>query len=205
MNPPRPVNPAQAQKCTFMRKPFHAPTNATSPTPSRAPSRLPGVFRERLELNTPTNRQYWDVATEGMPGPSDWDALLQCNDPNGCQNRLVFVDAGAASAPLDYHLTSSRRASGVIVVWCGDLQLNQTFDGVIFNLYGDGSAFGASNCAADSTDLTIDRGPATNGVMSNNGVFCQCWLYAQGGDETRAGIEIDPGSTVKSLPSVIRI
>ena len=83
-----------------------------------------------------------------------------------------------------------------MVIWCGDLQLNQTFKGVIFNLYGDGSAFGASNCA------TIAEGPATNGVISNNGIFCQCWLYAQGGDDTRAGIEIDPGSTVKFLPGV---
>ena len=201
-NPPRPVAPAQAQKCTFMSKPFPRADQCyiTYPFPRPEPParRLQGAAQEQ---NTPTNRQYWDVATDGMPGPNDWDALLQCNVAS-CLNRLVFVDAGAANAPLDYHLPSSRRAEGVMVVWCGDLQLNQTFKGVIFNLYGDGSAFGASNCAEDSPDLTIDRGPETNGVIRNNGVFCQCWLYAQGGGDTRAGIEIAPDSTIKFLPGV---
>jgi Tfp pilus assembly protein PilX len=202
---PRPVNPAQAQKCTFMAKPF--PTNnPNNPCYITYPFPRPEPPPEKLKLaaeeaDTETDRRYWNVATEGTP---DWNALFPgCTDPDGnCLDRLVFVDAGAADAPLEYQLDSSRRAQGVMVVWCGDLQLNQTFKGVIFNLYGDGSAFGASNCADDQDPLTTDDGPATNGVFRNNGEFCQCWLYAQGGSPERAGIEIGPGSTVKFLPGV---
>ena len=78
--------------------------------------------------------------------------------------------------------------------------MNSDFKGVIFNLYGDGSDFGLSNCADDGDPLTTDDGPATNGVFRNNGEFCQCWLYAQGGTATKAGIEIRPDSEINPLP-----
>jgi hypothetical protein len=198
-SPPRPVSPAQAQKCTFMSKPFPANGQCYITYPFPRPEPPPAKIKFAAEeADTETDRHYWSVATEGTP---DWGALLPgCTDPDGCMDRLVFVDAGAAAEPLEY--VNDGRAQGVMVVWCGDLQLNSDFKGVIFNLYGDGSAFGASNCAEDSPDLTIDRGPATNGVFTNNGEFCQCWLYAQGGDDARAGIQIKPGSTVKFLPGV---
>ncbi len=199
---PRPVVPAQAQKCTFMEKPFPANNQCyityPFPRPEPPPARLK---RAAQEANTQTDRHYWDVATEGTP---DWGALFPgCNNPNGnCLNRLVFVDAGAADAPLEY--VNTGRQQGVLVVWCGDLQLNHTFKGVIFNLWGDGSDFGATDCTEDGVPEIdgVDEGPATNGVFRNNGQHCQCWLYAQGGDDTRAGIEIAPDSTIQFLPGV---
>jgi hypothetical protein len=192
---PRPVSPAQAQKCTFMSKPFPANNQCyityPFPRPEPPPARLK---RAAEEANTETDRRYWNVATEGTP---DWDALFPaCTDPDGCLDRLVFVDAGEGDTPLEY--VNNGRAQGVMVVWCGDLQLRSDFKGVIFNLYGDGSAFGATNCLDDG----LNPPERTNGVFRNNGEFCQCWLYAQGGDDTRAGIEIAPGSTIKFLPGV---
>jgi hypothetical protein len=204
-NSPRPVVlnrfgiDVAEQKCTFMRKPFPA-NNACYitypfPTPEPPPARM---ARTALQSDTPTNRRYWDVATEGTP---DWGALFPaCPVGQSCLNRLVFVDAGAADAPLQY--VNNGAAQGVMVVWCGDLQQHSKFKGVIFNLWGDGSDFGASDCTEDSPDLTIDRGPATNGVFRNNGQQCQCWLYADGGDASRAGIELGPGSQIFFLPGV---
>ena len=191
-----------AQHCTFMSKPF--PTNnqcyITYPFPRPEPPAA-RLKRTAEELDTQTDRRYWDVATEGPP---DWGALFPgCTDPDGnCLDRLVFVDAGAADAPLEY--VNTGRQQGVMVVWCGDLQLNHTFKGVIFNLWGDGSAFGATDCTEDGVPEIdgIDEGPATNGVIRNNGQHCQCWIYAAGGDATRAGIEIAPDSTIQFLPGV---
>jgi hypothetical protein len=196
---PRPVNPAQAQKCTFMSKPFPRPDQCYITYPFPRPEPPPKKLKLAAEeADTETDRRYWNVATEGTP---DWNALFPgCTDPDGCLDRLVFIDAGAADAPLEY--VNNGRAQGVMVVWCGDLQLNSDFKGVIFNLYGDGSDFGLSNCEDDGDPLTTDDGPATNGVFRNNGEFCQCWLYAQGGDAERSGIELAPGSTVKFLPGV---
>jgi hypothetical protein len=195
-NGPRPVvlnskNQDVATKCTFMSKPFPTTSPASSgcyisypfPRPTPKPDRLKQAAQQ---ANTPTDRHYWDVATDGTP---NWNALFPaCTNPNPtvCLDRLVFVDA--QNTTLNYNTDNNARNQGILVVWCGNLQLNQSFKGVILNLEGDGSAFGASSCGTDK------------GIIRNNSQFCQCWLYAQGGTPTYAGIQLAAGSTIKFLP-----
>ena len=191
-----------AQKCTFMRKPF--PPDNTSydnecyitypfPRPQPKPDRLKQVAQD---ADTPTDRHYWDVATDGIPTLTDWETLfpacpnLTTPDPADCMKRVVFVDA--QNQTLHFDTNNSARNQGVLVVWNGDLQLDKTFKGVILNLNGNGSAFGASNCDGVSC--------ADQGLFRNNGQFCQCWLYSEGNTAARAGVEIGAGSTIKFLP-----
>jgi hypothetical protein len=80
---------------------------------------------------------------------------------------------------------------GGLVVWCGSLQTTSKFQGIILNLKGDGTSFGATNCATN---------PNT-GIFRNDSAFLQAWLYANGGTSSRTGIELGLGSTIKSVPS----
>src|SRR5215204_4022368 len=171
-----------AEKCTFMAKPFPPDNGAYNnecyisypfPRPTPKPDRLKQVAQE---ADTPTDRHYWDVATDGIPTLTDWETLfpacpnLTTPDAADCLKRVVFVDA--QNQILHFDTNNSARNQGVLVVWNGDLQLDKTFKGVILNLNGNGSAFGASNCDGGSC--------ADQGLFSNNGQFCQCWLYSEG-------------------------
>jgi hypothetical protein len=83
----------------------------------------------------------------------------------------------------------------MIVVWCGDLQQDDNFRGIVFNLYGD-DLDGNTQCGND-----VD-GPSPDnvGVYTNNGASCTCWVYAEGGTDARAGITLGPGSSADFLP-----
>jgi hypothetical protein len=85
---------------------------------------------------------------------------------------------------------------GIIVVWCGDLQQDDNFRGIIFNLYGD-DLDGNTQCGNDETGPSGDN----VGVYTNNGTSCTCWVYAEGGTSTRAGITIGPNSSADFLPA----
>jgi hypothetical protein len=193
-----------AEKCTFMSKEFPPDNLAYDnecyitypfPRPQPNPSNLK---QEAQEADTPTDRHYWDVATDGNPTPTQWETLFPACpneivvDPADCMKRVVFVDA--QNETLHFDTDNSARNQGVLVVWNGDLQLDKTFKGVILNLNGNGSAFGASSC--DGTTC------ADQGLFRNNGQFCQCWLYSEGNTAARAGVEIGPGSTIKFLPGM---
>ena len=84
---------------------------------------------------------------------------------------------------------------GIIVVWCGNLQQDDNFRGIILNLIGN-DLDGNTQCGSE-----VD-GPSTSnvGVYSNNGTSCTCWVYAGGGTPTRAGIILRPGSSADFLP-----
>jgi hypothetical protein len=120
-----------------------------------------------------------------------WDTLI------GGRSDIVFIDANKST--VNYQSTGNN--SGILVVWCGHLQQQSKFQGVIMNLNGkdingDGSAFGGSSC----TD-TITGGPdMTQGTFRNMGQTFSGWLYAEGGTPTKAGIEIDPGSQIEKFP-----
>jgi hypothetical protein len=192
-----------AEKCTFMEKPF-PPDNVNYsnecyisypfPRPAPKPDRLKQTAQE---ADTPTDRHYWDVATEGEPTLTDWETLFPAcpneivTDPADCLKRVVFVDAD--NKELQFNTNNSARNQGVLVVWNGDLRLDKTFKGVILNLNGNGSAFDASSC-------DFDGGCSDQGLFRNNGQFCQCWLYSEGNTAERAGVEIGAGSTIKFLP-----
>ncbi len=164
----------------------NVPGTITYPFPRPVP--IPEGFKEQacrplaLAVCTPAlNNDYF----VGSPSETDWGTLLDSSNPN----RIAFVDA--QNQTLNFDPPGTARYKGILVVWCGHLQQNQGFQGIILNLYGDGTAFGSTNCAGDDT----------LGTYRNNGRFCQCWMYAEGGTETRAGIELGPGSAVHFLPS----
>ena len=71
------------------------------------------------------------------------------------------------------------------------------FRGVILNLVGD-TLPGNTSCTRDTP--TTD-GLSSVGTYENTGFTCQCWVYAEGGTSTRAGIELDPDSQLRFLPS----
>jgi hypothetical protein len=120
----------------------------------------------------------------------DWDYLFRPLNQGVCGNqteKIVFVDAG--NDTLHLQTDNDAKNTGLLVVWCGRLEMDQKFRGIILSLYGNGSGF-ASSC-----DNTLS-GQQDVGTYRNNGRQCQCWTYAQGGTATRAGIEIGPSSQI---------
>jgi hypothetical protein len=88
----------------------------------------------------------------------------------------------------------------MIVVWCGDLQQDDNFRGIIFNLYGD-NLDGNTDCQNDDGSAQQVQTGIDVGVYTNNGTSCTCWVYAEGGTSTRAGIVIGPNSSADFLPA----
>ena len=121
----------------------------------------------------------------GNPSESQWATLLSSSEPD----RIAFVDGNGGDVVFD--APGGTQYKGILVVWCGHLRQVQSFKGIILSLYGDGSSFGSSNCTGND-DL---------GTYINTGTVCQCWVYAQGGSATRAGITFGPSSTIRFLPS----
>jgi len=136
---------------------------------------------------------YWvgDPASPsgGDPANRDWGL-----GPSTA-NKVAFVDAKGGTVSFNPD-TSGTSYKGVIVVWCGNLQQNSNFRGVVLNLYGDGLD-GNTQCGNH-----VD-GPSTSnvGVYTNNGKSCTCWVYAQGGTATKAGITLRPNSSADFLPA----
>ena len=101
-------------------------------------------------------------------------------------DRVVFIDAEGGT--IDFSTSNSANNKGVLVVWCGNLVMNQNFQGIVLNLYGDDLP-GGSSCGADK------------GVYRNAGQDFSGWVYAEGGTTSTAGIELDPGSSISPLPA----
>jgi prepilin-type N-terminal cleavage/methylation domain-containing protein len=68
----------------------------------------------------------------------------------------------------------------------GHLTQASKFQGIILTLHGDGSAFGSTNCAGNDV----------LGTYTNAGQDCQCWMYADGGTATTAGITLRHNSKI---------
>ena len=151
------------------------PGTITYPFPRPIP--IPEAFKEQAE----NNGDYF----VGNPTEADWGTLLDANNPN----RIAFVDAQGQT--LSFDPPGNAQYKGILAVWCGHLRQDQSFQGIILNLYGDGSAFGSSSCVGNDS----------LGTFRNNGRVCQCWMYAQGGTDITAGITLGPGSSVRFLPS----
>jgi hypothetical protein len=154
--------------------------------PFPRPTPIPEGFKEEacrplaLAGCTPSASNDYFV---GSPSTTDWNNLLS-SDPN----RIDFVDA--QNQNITFNPTSGN-TKGILVVWCGHLTQLKKFQGIILNLRGDGSAFGSTNCAGND-DL---------GTYTNDGQDCQCWMYAEGGTATKAGITLKNNSKVFFLPS----
>lgn len=95
----------------------------------------------------------------------------------GGANQVIFIDA--ENSTLNFTTSNEANNKGILVVWCGDLQLNAKFQGIILNLYGDDLP-GATTCGPE------------RGIFRNNAQDFSGWLYAEGGTDTKAGIEIAP-------------
>lgn len=100
-------------------------------------------------------------------------------------NKVIFIDAENSTLP--FTTSNSANNKGILVVWCGDLQLNAKFQGIILNLYGNDLP-GATTCGPE------------RGIFKNNGQDFSGWLYAEGGTATKAGVELAPNSSVGPLP-----
>jgi len=164
-------------------------------------------FRKLVE--DPTKGTYW----EGQPTDPTWGLSTSSAD------KVAFVDAGGGTVSFNPDSSGKGGSSGnkndpgtsykgLIVVWCGDLQQLDNFRGIIFNLYGEGlsSSDGDPNtdCQnADGSPQQVQLGPPAVdvGVYTNKGTSCTCWVYAEGGTNTRAGIILGPGSSADFLPA----
>jgi hypothetical protein len=131
---------------------------------------------------------------EGTPTDPTWG--LDTNTAS--ENRIAFVDAQNQTLTFD---PGGGAYKGIIVVWCGRLEMADDFQGIILNLYGDDLP---GNTSCDTTTPTVSGGvPDGNTVATyeNLGHKCACWVYAEGGTDTLAGIQIDPGSILTFRPS----
>jgi hypothetical protein len=129
----------------------------------------------------------------GNPSPAVWNELFPSSGGDG--KRLVFIDAGGSNEQITFNMGSQSDYRGVLVVWCGDFVQQQNFDGIILNLYGDGSSFGASSCTEDKGVYT-NPGQKLDEHEHWKSISMKGWLYAQGGNESRAGIQLGPHSEI---------
>jgi hypothetical protein len=192
---PSPVDPnlpappqARGNSLTFMAKEC-TPTNCdttqttlegryiTYPFPLPEPD--PAALYRHADLGDDVTDKLWE----------ECDPTVECSPPFeellGSKNEMAFVDANGATVNLE-----GNALKGTLVVWCGHLKQISEMQGVILNLHGDGSTFEASNCEGDGT----------KGTYRNMGTTFSGWLYADGGTEQMAGIELAPGSVVNKFP-----
>ena len=132
----------------------------------------------------------------GNPTSSTWGL----NNNNASNSRVAFIDAQNKTLTFQ---PSDNRLKGIIVVWCGRVEQNQDFQGIVLNLIGDNLP-GNTQCNSSTPTVNPTTGVAdgkTVGTLENRGHLCQCWVYAEGGTNTLAGIQLDPDSTVQFRPS----
>ncbi len=153
--------------------------------PFPRPTPIPEGFKEQacLPSASPCAPAASNDYFVGSPLTADWNNLLSSNP-----NRIAFVDA--QNQNITFNPTGGT-TKGILVVWCGQLTQMKKFQGIILNLYGDGSAFGSTNCAGNDN----------MGTYINAGQDCQCWVYSDGGTATKAGMTLKNGSKVFFLPS----
>jgi hypothetical protein len=124
----------------------------------------------------------------GTPSDTTWGL----DTSSSSNNRIAFIDA--QNQTLNFN-PSGGRYKGILVVWCGRLVMQHDFEGIILNLVG--TLPGNTTC---STTTPTPDGKSV-GTYENQGHLCQCWVYAEGGTDALAGIQIDPNSTVQFRPS----
>jgi hypothetical protein len=126
--------------------------------------------------------------------------------------RMTFIDAGGAASgnqELTFDPSQGGQYKGIIVVWCGRLVLNHDFQGIILSLKG--------NALPANLDLGIPATPGCDntqpgqeevGTFRNAGntqghanTLCKCWVYAEGGTDSVAGVVLEPGSRNQFRPS----
>ncbi len=135
----------------------------------------------------------------GTPSDTNWG--LGTSDASN--SRVAFIDAQNKTLTFD---PPGGKHKGIVVVWCGRVVMGDDFEGIILNLVG--TLPGNTTCTKDTPSLGPTGTPdgKTVGTYENQGYLCQCWVYAEGGTTTLAGIHIpgiqlDPNSRVQFRPS----
>jgi len=124
------------------------------PFPTNPPDAeyLKGLAEDQSNDQTDSGNNYVNV---GAGDELIWDELFPSSD----DGRVVFVDL--ADRNSTFQLSNSSNARGLLVVRCGDLELQQKFDGVIIVLKGEGSGcderarFTHNPSSDDSSDRRI--------------------------------------------------
>ncbi|CAN5782516.1 hypothetical protein BH18ACT11_BH18ACT11_15530 [soil metagenome] len=129
--------------------------------------------------------------------------------------KITFIDArGAAAGNQEFTFNPSGGLSkGILVVWCGRVVLDHSFQGIILSLEGDDLP-ALTNLANPSQSIPATPGcdntqPGQEevgtfrnaGNASNGNNFCKCWVYADGGTDSLAGVELMPDSRIQFRPS----
>jgi hypothetical protein len=151
----------------------------------------------------------FNASTTTCPEPppnSSW-GLVSSNSGTDL-NRITFIDAGNRTLTFNPG-TGAGSTSGIIVVWCGRLLQNDNFEGIILNLVGNDLT---GNTSCDNTTPSLNTSGVPDGKTvgtyvnigstagNNNGTKCACWVYAEGGTTSVAGIELLPGSEATFRP-----
>jgi hypothetical protein len=134
---------------------------------------------------------------EGDPNLTDPTWGLDTNDAS--EDRIAFVDAENQTLTFN---PGGGAYKGIIVVWCGRLEMADDFQGIIINLMGDELAPENTSCGENSLNTTtLDGEPVA--TYENLGHTCACWVYAEGGTDDRAGIQIDSNSVLTFRPGEV--
>ena len=120
-----------------------------------------------------------------------WDDLV----PNGNNDEVVFIDA--QNNDLTYDIGSSR--NGIIVAWCGNLQMtNATFQGIVLAMKGDGAALPNDPGGTPSTNCLNDD---NKGVLTTDNSTLKAWLYSNNTSIVTPGIQIGENTTLFFMPN----
>jgi hypothetical protein len=124
--------------------------------------------------------------------------------------RITFIDArGAATGNQEFTFNpTGGLAKGILVVWCGRVVLDHSFQGIILSLKGDElpanpslgipATPGCDNTLPGQEEVGTFRNAGNAGTGNN---FCKCWVYADGGTDSLAGVELMPDSRIQFRPS----
>jgi hypothetical protein len=154
---------------------------------------FPRVRPNASSLKNRPGTKYWACpsAAPSTCTPPWSTTLFPSSAPD---DQVVFIDAKNNNLTLDI----GNQSTGILLVWCGNLTLASPYKGIIINLYGNGSSFGATDCATDPS-----KGVFTLATAANENV--QAWVYSNGGTGTALtagipGITFNSGAEVKAVP-----
>ena len=168
----------------------------TYPFPRLTP-RAPNL--KSLAEAHPGGSTYWSCPTARVliTDPSTcappWSTLYPTG---GDDSKVVFIDAKKNDLIADM---SGGVKKGIMVIWCGKLELRSPYQGIILNLRGDGTSWGGTNCSGTSS-LDTTRGSFALGTTGSEQV--KTWVFAQGGTGPTdpAGIILKDGSELQAVP-----
>jgi hypothetical protein len=128
----------------------------------------------------------------------DWNTLL-----SGDRSRIIFIDAEGEEITLE---GGGGTKKGIIVVWCGTLNMNDvgSFQGIILTLNGQGEELRPDD--PETGELSSSCG-AEQGRFEVTDSDLKTWFYAEAEDDpntptvVEAGVELGPGTQIDFLPS----